>query len=86
MKSTMKKKVSKIVEIKINEKLTSLMEELSTNEFVDEICDIVFDELDTDVESDSREEVIEIIGGKVFPLIHKLTEYVIGKEIKISYE
>jgi hypothetical protein len=86
MKSTMKKKVSKIVEIKINEKLTSLMEELSTNEFVDEICDIVFDELDTDVESDSREEVIEIIGGKVFPLSHKLTEYVIGKEIKISYE
>ena len=71
MKSTMKKKVSKIVEIKINEKLTNLMEELSTNEFVDEICDIVFDELDTDVESDSREEVIEIIGGKVFPLTHK---------------
>jgi len=86
MKSTMKKKVSKIVEIKINEKLTSLMEELSTNEFVDEICDIVFDELDTDVESDSREEVMEIIGGKVFPLMTKLTEYVIGKEIKLNYE
>jgi hypothetical protein len=86
MKSTMKKKVSKIVEMKINEKLTSLMEELSTNEFVDEICDIVFDELETDVESNGREEVTEIIGGKVFPLIHKLTEYVIGKEIKLNYE
>ena len=82
-----KEKVLEIVNDVITEKITGLVEEMSTNEFVEMIGDMYFDktgknlEDDTDDEFDKDEYLNEIIGSRVIPLLHKLTEYMIGKSI-----
>jgi len=62
--------VSGIISDVITEKLTQVLEDMSTNEFVDKICDKIYEETGFDVEDDEkREEVFEMIGDKMFPLI-----------------
>jgi hypothetical protein len=82
-----KEKVLEIVNDVITEKITGLVEEMSTNEFVEMIGDMYFDQTgknledDTDDEFDKDEYLNVIIGSRVIPLLHKLTEYMIGKSI-----
>jgi hypothetical protein len=82
-----KEKVLEIVNDVITEKITGLVEEMSTNEFVEMIGDMYFDQTgknledDTDDEFDKDEYLNEIIGSRVIPLLYKLTEYMIGKSI-----
>jgi len=82
-----KEKVLEIVNDVITEKITGLVEEMSTNEFVEMIGDMYFDQTgknledDTDDEFDKDEYLNEIIGSRVIPLLHKLTKYMIGKSI-----
>jgi hypothetical protein len=82
-----KEKVLEIVNDVITEKITGLIEEMSTNEFVEMIGDMYFDQTsknledDTDDDFDKDEYLNEIIGSRVIPLLHKLTEYMIGKSI-----
>ena len=82
-----KEKVLEIVNDVITEKITGLIEEMSTNEFGEMIGDMYFDQTgknledDTDDDFDKDEYLNEIIGSRVIPLLHKLTEYMIGKSI-----
>ena len=67
----------------IIDKLEQLMENLSTNEFVEELTDKLIESgvpIDTDDE-EQMEELNELIGSRVLPLSHKICEYGIGKEI-----
>jgi predicted house-cleaning noncanonical NTP pyrophosphatase (MazG superfamily) len=80
-----KEKVTQVVTDVINDKITQLIEEMSTNEFVDMIKDKLVEngiEFDDNNEEES-EEIFEIVGSRVVPLLHKMSEYIIGKEITI---
>jgi Mg/Co/Ni transporter MgtE len=74
-----KEKMLEIVNEVINEKLENLMEEMSTNEFVEMITDMYVDQTGEVIED--TEEVQEIIGERVIPLLTKITEYVIGVDL-----
>jgi hypothetical protein len=68
--------VNGIISDVISDKLTQVMEDMSTNEFVDTICDKIYEETGFDVEDDEkREEVFEMIGDKVLPLVQMLVIY-----------
>ena len=80
-----KEKVLEIVNDVINDRITQMIEEISTNEFVDMICDKIHEETGFDVDDDDkREEVSDLIGSRVLPLLHKMSEYIIGVEIPIK--
>jgi hypothetical protein len=76
-----------IVNEVIVERLTQLIEEMSDNEFVEMISDMYHDQtgedLDdgTDDEFDQHEYVSGIVGSRVVPLLHKVCEWGIGKNI-----
>jgi len=80
-------KLLEIINEVVGEKLSQLIEEMSDNEFVEMIGDMYFDQTgknledDTDDDFDKDEYLNEIIGSRVIPLLHKLTEYMIGKSI-----
>jgi len=74
-------KVLKVVNDKIFDRITQLIEELSTNEFLEEVSTEVWDENDEPTDFDEEEKIKEIIGSRVIPLLHKMSEYLIGKEI-----
>lgn len=78
-----KKIVTEMINDVIGDKITQLLENLSTNEFVDELTDKLIESgvpIDSDDE-EQREELNELIGNRVFPLLHKMSEYLIGKDI-----
>ena len=80
-----KEKVLEIVNDVINDRITQMIEEMSTNEFVDMVCDMVHDQTGVEVDDDDkREEVTELIGSRVLPLLHKMSEYIIGVDIPIK--
>ena len=71
---------------RFNDKITQLIEEMSTNEVVDMIKDKLVEngiEFDDDNEEES-EEIFEIVGSRVVPLLHKMSEYIIGVNIPID--
>ncbi len=81
-----KEKVTQVVTDVINDKITQLIEEMSTNEFVDMIKDKLVEngiEFDDDNEEEV-EEIFEIVGNRVVPLLHKMSEYIIGVNIPID--
>lgn len=73
-----KDKTQQIISDEINERLSQLIEEMSTNEFVDMICDKVYTETGIDYTDEQREEITSQIGEQVFPLLMKLMEHVSG--------
>ena len=78
-----KLKVNEIVNDVILDRITSMIEEMSTNEFLDMIVDKLEQEgieVNTDNEEE-MEEVKSVIGGRVPPLLLKMSEYLIGKPI-----
>lgn len=80
-----KEKVLEVVNEVIIDRITQLIEEMSTNEFVDMINDMVQDQTGVEIETDEeREEVTDIIGSRVFPLLHKMNEYILGKTIPMD--
>ena len=80
-----KEKVTELVNEVIFDRITQLIEEMSTNEFVEMITDMVQDQTGVEIETDEeREEITDIIGSRVFPLLHKMNEYVLGKTIPME--
>lgn len=73
-----KETTQEIISNEINERLSQLIEEMSTNEFVDMICDKVYTETGIDYTDEQREEITSQIGEQVFPLLMKLMEHVSG--------
>ena len=85
MNKKTKEKVQSIIENVIIQKLTDLVEGMSDNEFIEEISSRVYDEIGYDVnEKDEVEDLTELVGDKVLPLLHKILEYGIGKEIPMN--
>lgn len=79
-----KEKVLEIVNEVINQRLENLIEEMSTNEFVEMITDMYSDRTGNDLEKmnfEYEEEIKDIIGERVFPLVIKVQEYVIGVDL-----
>jgi hypothetical protein len=80
-----KEKVTELVNEVIFDRITQLIEEMSTNEFVEMITDMVQDQTGVEIETDEeREEITDIIGSRVFPLLHKMNEYILGKTIPME--
>jgi 23S rRNA U2552 (ribose-2'-O)-methylase RlmE/FtsJ len=74
--------VKSIVDDVVNEKLSNLIEEMSQSEFTEMICDMYHDQTGEVLEDDEMvEQVNEVIGEKVLPLLHKVMEYVSGIEL-----
>jgi hypothetical protein len=79
-----KEKVLEIVNDVIVDKLSQLTEEMSSNEFLEMIIDKLH-EVGIKVETDEDEEQIRnIIGSRVVPLLQKVCEWGIGKNIPIE--
>ena len=74
-----KEKMLEIVNDVINQKLENLMEEMSTNEFVEMITDMYQDQTGEEIED--TDEVSEVIGERIVPLLTKVCEYVIGVDL-----
>ena len=76
--------LKEIISNEINERLTQLIEEMSTNEFIDLICDKVYTETGIDYTDEMREEITHQIGEQVFPLLMKLMEHVSGIKLPLT--
>ncbi len=79
-----REKLLEIVNEVINERLEQLIEEMSTNEFVEMITDKYVEKTGDDLEKNNFEyedEIQEVIGERVVPLLTKITEYVIGVDL-----
>ena len=82
MNKKTKEKVLSVIQNVIIEKITELVEGMSDNEFVDEVGSRVYDEIGYDVnEKDEVDELTELIGERVLPLLHKILEYGIENEV-----
>ena len=79
-----KEKTQEIISNEINDRLTQLIEEMSTNEFIDLICDKVYTETGIDYTDEQREEITSQIGEQVFPLLMKLMEHVSGIPLPLT--
>lgn len=77
-----KEKMLEIINDVITERVTQLMEEMSTNEFVEMISEKIHTELGVDIENEENlEEIHGLIGDRVIPLFTKVTEYIIGVDL-----
>jgi hypothetical protein len=76
-----KEKVLGVVNDVIVDKLTQLIEDMSTNEFVDLITDKLVEEGVVIETEEDEEELRDLIGSRVLPLLHKVLEWGIGKEL-----
>jgi hypothetical protein len=80
MKKVLVGDVQKVIDDVIVDKLTNLIEDMSTNEFVDMIMDKLY--TDGMEYSEKEREMIEgMIGDRVLPLLNKILEWGIGKEL-----
>ena len=64
---------NKIVDELISDRLTELVEELSTNEFRDQVGDTIFERTGESLDED---ELDDLINNSVQPLLVKIVEYV----------
>ena len=76
-----KDQVLEVVNDTINERLTQMIEDMSTNDFVEMVCDMIQDQKGIELSEEQVEEVQELIGSRVLPLLHKISEYIIGVDI-----
>jgi hypothetical protein len=77
-----KEQVLEVVNEVIVDRLTQLIEDMSNDEFVEMITDIVQDRTGSVIQDeDELEEIRDVIGSRVVPLLHKVCEWGIGKNI-----
>jgi hypothetical protein len=77
-----KEQVLEVVNEVIVDRLTQLIEDMSNDEFVEMITDIVQDRTGSVIQDeDELEEIRDIIGSRIVPLLHKVCEWGIGKNI-----
>lgn len=70
--------IKEIITDEINGRLTQLVEEMSTNEFIDLICDKVYTQEGIDYTDEMREEIQSLTGEQILPLLFKIMEHVTG--------
>jgi len=75
-----REKVTQVVKGMIIDRLTEMVEDMSNHDFVENVMDRLENEgVVMDFENEEvQEEITELIGTQVIPLLTKVTEYVIG--------
>jgi hypothetical protein len=78
-----REKVTQVVKGMIIDRLTEMMEDMSNHDFVENVMDRLENEgVVMDFENEEvQEEITELIGTQVIPLLTKVTEYVIGVDL-----
>jgi len=81
-----REKVTQVVKGMIVDRLTEMVEDMSNHDFVENVMDRLENEgVVMDFENEEvQEEITELIGTQVLPLLHKMSEYILGKEIPIK--
>ncbi len=86
MNQEQKEQVKKLVGDFVVDQITQMTEEMSSQDFLERVFDMIERE---GIEVDLNDPVIQnqikgILGNKVVPLMIKMTEYIIGREISIN--
>ena len=71
-----KEKVLKVVKEIIFDKISNLIDEVSTNEFLEQVSTEVYDENEPPTDFDEQEKIKEIIGDKIIPILFDMVEIV----------
>jgi hypothetical protein len=74
--------VQKLVSDFVIDQITQMVEDMSSNDFIERVMDRIEQEgieLDFDNE-DTFEEVKDIVGEKVIPLLFKMTEFIVEEQ------
>jgi hypothetical protein len=81
-----KEKVLGVVNDIILDRVTQLIEDMSNHDFIEVVMDRLEEEgVEFDSENeDVVEEIRDIVGERVLPLLFKMSEYLIGKNIPID--
>lgn len=76
-------KVTQVVNDIILDRITQLVEDMSNQDFIEFVMDRLEQEgVKIDTENDDVVEKIKyVVGGRVIPLLHKLSEFVVEKTI-----
>ena len=77
------KKVTDVVKGFIIDRTTQMVEDMSNHDFIEQVMDRLEEEgveLDFDSE-DIQEQITDLVGKQVLPLLLKLMEWGIGKEL-----
>ena len=78
-----KEQVKKIISDEIVNQLTNMIEEMSTDEFIDKLCDRIYTETGFDVDGeDMRDEVTDMVGEKIYPFIQTMSTYFLDNFVK----
>jgi hypothetical protein len=84
-----KEKVLKVVKEIIFDKISNLIDEVSTNEFLEQVSTEVYDENEPPTDFDEQEKIKEIIGDKIIPILFDMVEIVTKSkkviEVDISF-
>ena len=83
MKNEQVTQVKKVVSDFVIDQITQMIEDMSSNEFIERVMDMVEQEgieLDFDNE-DTFEEVKDIVGEKVIPLMFRMSEFILEEEV-----
>lgn len=76
-------KVTEVIKGIIIDRTTQLVEDMSNHDFIEQVMDRLEEEgveLDFDSE-DIQEQITDLVGKQVLPLLLKLMEWGIGKEL-----
>ena len=78
-----KERITEVVNGYIVNRVTEMIEDMSSQDFLERISDMIEEEgIEVDWEdSETPNKIKEIVGERVVPLILKMTEYVVGKNI-----
>ena len=78
-----KEKVTEVIKGIIVDRTTQLIEDMSNQDFIEQVMDRLEEEgVEMDFENENvREEISDLIGQQILPLLLKLMEWGIGKRI-----
>lgn len=78
-----KEKVTEVIKGIIVDRTTQLVEDMSSQDFIEQVMDRLEEEgVEMDFENENvREEISDLIGQQILPLLLKLMEWGIGKNI-----
>ena len=82
MKNEQVTQVQKLVSDFVIQQITDMVEDMSSNDFIERVMVMIEEEgvkLDLDNE-DTWEEVKDIVGEKVIPLLFKMTEFIVEEQ------
>jgi hypothetical protein len=86
MNQEQKVQVKKLVSDFVVDQITQMTEDMSSQDFLERVYDMIEQEgIKVDLDnSKTQNEIKSIVGNKVVPLMIKMTEYIIGREIPIK--